>query len=75
MKTAKVIDIFTKKEVTQVPYASKDAQDIMEYIIKYKNPRTEKEASKEEMAIVDTLLYFLENNSGTLREDLMERGA
>jgi hypothetical protein len=72
---AKVIEIFSKREMTEMPYTIENAQDIIDYLIKYKNPRTGDGITNEEFVIIDQLLRIVENNSGTNRADVFERGA
>lgn len=72
---AKVIDLFTRKEITKLPFDADNARDIMDYLMQYKNPRTGAQVSPAEFEIIDQLLLMLENNSGTMRQEVFERGA
>jgi len=73
MKLAKVVNIFSKQEITEMPYSMESASDIMLYLMQYGNPRTGDPVTQKEMTILDNLLSMVENNSGILREEVLER--
>jgi hypothetical protein len=75
MKKAKVIEIFTRKEITEMPYKTQNAKDVMKYLMDYKNPRTGEAISSEEYQIINQLVYMMENNSGVTREEVFQQGA
>lgn len=72
---AKIIDLFTGKEIIGIPYNGKTAKDVMDYLMKYQNPRTGASVTDDEFKIIDTLLKMIENSSGIAREEALEQGA
>ncbi len=72
---AKVIDLFTRVEVSKLPFDADNSRDIMDYLMQYKNPRTGAQITPAEFEIIEHLLFMLENNSGTKRQEVFERGA
>lgn len=68
----KVIDIFTKKEVTEMPATVQDGEAIIEVLLRLevKQNNSPFSASAELMSNVITMV---ENNTGAQRFDVMER--
>jgi hypothetical protein len=68
---AKVIDLFTRKEITESLYSPESASEIIGYLMKYESESN----SDEDYKIIDNLLRMLENNSGVAREEVLKKGA
>lgn len=60
---AKVINIVTKQEETELPFNAADAKEVMAYLMKYKSSMRSS-LSHCELNIMNSLIRLVENNSG-----------
>jgi hypothetical protein len=67
---SKVISIFTKKELKELPFQEDAALEIIKYVLSYKEDNFLK-ISMAERLILDSILRYVANASGTNPNQLM----
>lgn len=58
-----VIDIFTKKELTELPFKKRAARDIVKHLLNFKS-KDFMRITMEERVIIDSILRYVANASG-----------
>jgi hypothetical protein len=67
----KVIDIVTRKEVTELPASKQDGEKLIEHMLRLELRRSSVNVGPVEL--ISNLISMIENNTGASRYEVMDR--